>query len=62
MCCAGRDTSPRLTQNSVCFLGLGGTTRERIEERGMPNKNTPPLPSHLHFAEEREKTRSLYKF
>ena len=34
--------------------------RGRIEERGIPNKNTPPLPSPLlHFAEEREKFRSL---
>jgi hypothetical protein len=60
---AGRDTSPRLSQNSVCILALGGRTGERIEVRGMPNKNAPPLPSPLlHFAEEREKTRSLDKF
>jgi hypothetical protein len=29
---------------------------ERIEERGIPNKNAPPLPGPLlHFAEERGK-------
>jgi hypothetical protein len=28
---------------------------ERIEERGIPNRNAPPLPDPLlHFAEERE--------
>jgi hypothetical protein len=53
----------RLSQNSVCLLASGGTSGERIEERGIPNENAPPLPSPLlHFVEEREKIRSLGKF
>src|ERR1035437_363391 len=40
-----------------CFLlSPRGTSGERIEERGIPNKNAPPLPAPLlHFVEEREK-------
>ena len=53
----------RLSQNSVCLLAPGGKSGERIEERGIPNKNMPPLPSPLlREAEEREKIRSLDTF
>jgi hypothetical protein len=40
-----------------CFLlSPRGTSGERIEERGIPNKNALPLPAPLlHFVEEREK-------
>ena len=61
----GRDwTPPRgQSQNSVCLLAPGGTSGERIEERGIPNKKAPPLPSPLlHFVEEREKIRLLGGF
>jgi len=38
------------------FLSPRGTSGERIEERGIPDKNAPPLPSPLlHPMKEREK-------
>ena len=42
-----------------CFvLSPRGTSGERIEERGIPDKNAPPLPGPLlHRMEEREKNR-----
>ena len=43
------------------FLSPQGTSGERIEERGIPNKDAPPLPGPLlHPMEEREKTRLAF--
>jgi hypothetical protein len=45
------------------FLSPRGTSGERIEERGIPSQNGPPLPGPLlHPMEERERLRLLGRF
>jgi len=57
--CHDRAHGVRLSQNSAFFfLSPRGTSGERTEERGILNKNAPPLPGPLlHPMEEREKNR-----